>query len=45
MQSVNGVEFLNISVLLLLLLLFAAVPETAVFAIDIIPLRSMYTSL
>ena len=42
MQSVNGVQFLNISFLLVLI---AAVPSATVLLTDIFPLTSIYASL
>ena len=42
MQLVNGVQFLNIT---FLLMLFAAAPAAAVLLTDILPLTSIYSSL
>ena len=42
MQSLNGVQFLNVT---LLFVLFAAAPAAAVFRTVIVPLTSMYASL
>ena len=42
MQSVNGVQFLNIN---FLLVLFSTAPATVVFETVIVPLTSMYASL
>ena len=42
MQSVNGAQFSNIT---FLLKLFAAAHSAALFALDIVPLTSIYVSL